>query len=893
MRARVEHVEERLRGGEAAGEVLALGALEVEREREIGVVVPGLLTQQLHAAAQVLGRGLVRGRRLGPAPRAHVEPRRARPLGRIGDEPCAQAVVVGDVEELVVGGSVARAREQEPPDEEVQLLLAGRRDERVGRLLHAVVQEAVRHVEGGGRGGARVVLREREAVVEAERDDEPLAERLPQLPGRLVRARGAEDGERGEVELVADARGELEHPARLGREALDLRGHEVDHVVGDLGRRDARHVPRPHAERAVEGDEPAVGERAEELADEERVAERLLEDDAGELAALRPRAPERVRHELRHVVERERREPDLRRPGAVPGELREGERERVRGRDLVVAVGPDQEQPAALRIGDEEPDQAERRRVDPLEVVEEDDERLIHGEDADEAVEREREAVLRLGGGQRGHRLRGADHQRDLGDEIDEDLADPSQRREEPRLPARQHVGGLREDLPHEVAERVRDGLVGRAAAALVELPRDEEAAPRGHAALHLADERRLADARVADHQRELCHAPVRARERRLELRDLNLAAVELLRELEKLDAVGEARRQIGDDAVADQAPPAGVEVGDDAVRALVTVLRVLGHQLCHDGGERARDARARLMQRLRDDGDVRVHQLDGHVLREGQAPGEQLVEHDAERVEVGAVIDAAVHAPRLLGRDVGQRPLQPVRAPRHQRLAREHRGDREVDEPRLPRPLVEDDVLRLDVLVNHAAAVDLGERPGEAHGDVEEIGQREGPVRLHVLLERGVARVLQDERHPAGAVLDQVEDPRQPWNVEPRQDGLLVAQLGDPAPIGAFGGGGLEHDGAAVREPHRAADDRLRPVMDRRCYAVSGEVEHSRNPRRSVVRRPFRRFPSKRCRPAGVNGQLSRSSRAQAVREPCAIEERGCLSRVASGTMEAWRVRQ
>ena len=85
--------------------------------------------------------------------------------------------------------------------------------------------------------------------------------------------------------------------------------------------------------------------------------------------------------------------------------------------DLVVAVRADHEEMLDLRLGQELLEELERGRIRPLQVIEEDDERvLLGGDGAAELPEREVEAGLRLGraerldaraGGRGGARARG------------------------------------------------------------------------------------------------------------------------------------------------------------------------------------------------------------------------------------------------------------------------------------------------------------------------------------------------------------------------------------------------------------------------------------------------------------------------------------------------------
>ena len=127
-------------------------------------------------------------------------------------------------------------------------------------------------------------------------------------------------------------------------------------------------------------------------------------------------------------------------------------------------------------------------------------------------------------------------------------------------------------------------------------------------------------------------------------------------------------------------------------------------------------------------------------VAGERRPPGDHLVEHDPERVEVGAGID--VLALRLLGREVGGGPhdragLGEVAGP-----AGHGPGDTEVGHLHLA-GVVDDDVGRLDVAMHHPVAVSEAERRGDPGrqiggpvgvdrgGLADDLGQ--GPAR-HVL---------------------------------------------------------------------------------------------------------------------------------------------------------------
>src|SRR6516165_12106100 len=90
------------------------------------------------------------------------------------------------------------------------------------------------------------------------------------------------------------------------------------------------------------------------------------------------------------------------------------------------------------------------------------------------------------------------------------------------------------------------------------------------------------------------------------------------------------------------------------------------------------------------------------------QGAGEHFVEGDAERVEVAAGVDRTVHSSGLLGRHVGKRASERLWRLGRLSLAREARGDTEPGEPHPAGRAIDQDVGRLDVLVDEAALMEL-----------------------------------------------------------------------------------------------------------------------------------------------------------------------------------------
>src|SRR5262249_55928436 len=170
----------------------------------------------------------------------------------------------------------------------------------------------------------------------------------------------------------------------------------------------------------IEREQPLVGQRKEELDYEERVAASLLVHQLRERRGLRQLAVKRVRNELTHVLTGEGRESDLLHGRSrVPDRL-QLVRQRMGGADLVVAVGADQQEVLLIRPGQQVLEQVERRRVEPLQVVEEQREWMFRpGEDPDEPPKHQLETPLRIQWRKLGDRWLVSDDELELGDDVD------------------------------------------------------------------------------------------------------------------------------------------------------------------------------------------------------------------------------------------------------------------------------------------------------------------------------------------------------------------------------------------------------------------------------------------------------------------------------------------
>ncbi|MCY1378974.1 hypothetical protein D9M69_666530 [compost metagenome] len=136
------------------------------------------------------------------------------------------------------------------------------------------------------------------------------------------------------------------------------------------------------------------------------------------------------------------------------------------------------------------------------------------------------------------------------------------------------------------------------------------------------------------------------------------------------------------------------------------------------------------------------VHPFHRVDRRKRQRPGEHLVEHDAERIEVAARIDGTIHPTGLFGRHVGERTGNGFGRLGRLVLARQPRGDAEAGEPRPAVRAVHEDMGGLEVLMDEATLMELAQRRRDADGEMQDPphfhGRGEHP------LERLTARILE-----------------------------------------------------------------------------------------------------------------------------------------------------
>ncbi len=146
-RAGEDQVEQAVRGGEISDQVLAFREKEMELER-LGVEArPGVWRREGSGLRQVIACGGIGDGGLCLLAGEDVQAKERLPLLGVGDQ-IHGAVQLVDDREHVLGGRIGRQPgEKQTADAEVRLRLLSLRDERIGRLLDAIVDEPVRPID--------------------------------------------------------------------------------------------------------------------------------------------------------------------------------------------------------------------------------------------------------------------------------------------------------------------------------------------------------------------------------------------------------------------------------------------------------------------------------------------------------------------------------------------------------------------------------------------------------------------------------------------------------------------------------------------------------------------------------------------------------------------------
>src|SRR6202047_1673025 len=144
---------------------------------------------------------------------------------------------------------------------------------------------------------------------------------------------------------------------------------------------------------------------------------------------------------------------------------------RVRGADLVVSIGPDQKQVPHLRVRDQVLEEIERRSIQPLQIVEEQRERvLLPREYAEKPPENQLKAVRRCVRRQVRGRWLSSDHKLQRGNEVDDKLTVRAQRLAQGIPPPAKLRLALAQKRAHKALEGLGQAGVRDVALVLIEL---------------------------------------------------------------------------------------------------------------------------------------------------------------------------------------------------------------------------------------------------------------------------------------------------------------------------------------------------------------------------------------------------------------------------------------
>ena len=280
---------------------------------------------------------------------------------------------------------------------------------------------------------------------------------------------------------------------------------------------------------------------------------------------------------------------------------------------------------------------------------------------------------------------------------------------------------GLGALLVHPAPQRFDERQVGRGGLVLVAAALEHRGAVEAREHHHLVRQPGLARPGLARDQRDVAAALLGEAPQLAQLVELGDAphqapAHQLLeqRDPRGLWRRGERRRAV--EREARQRLGGGARAGE-------ALRRILGQQAQDDGFERRRQIGAEGARR-RDRGVKVLGDHDQRVVAgERQPAGDQLVEHHAQRVEIGAAVDLAPQ--RLLGGEVGggadDRALggdARVSGDRDPEVG--ELGDRAIGTAR------QQDVLGLEVAMHHVVGVGVLQRLAQLAADRRDLGQRQ-----------------------------------------------------------------------------------------------------------------------------------------------------------------------
>src|SRR5258705_9221270 len=206
-------------------------------------------------------------------------------------------------------------------------------------------------------------------------------------------------------------------------------------------------------------------------------------------------AVESIPNQPPQVFRSERRKDDFVHDRARLADRFELADQRMGGIDLVIPVSPDQHQMLHVRLGQEILQQVERCRVEPLQVVEEQRQRMFRPcKYADKSSEYQLEAALRLLRWKLRDRRLFSNDELQFGNKIDDELTVRIQRVPKGVTPGSEVGLALGEKGPDEALKGLRERGIGDVPLVLIELAGCEQAARPNERLVQFIDDGGLAN---------------------------------------------------------------------------------------------------------------------------------------------------------------------------------------------------------------------------------------------------------------------------------------------------------------------------------------------------------------------------------------------------------------
>ena len=246
---------------------------------------------------------------------------------------------------------------------------------------------------------------------------------------------------------------------------------QIDDVIRDGQRLNIVDAPLPGLGGGVECEQFLLMERRKEMGDKKRISPRLESNEFRQISDILTILMKCIGDQVRHGFIGERRHVDIPDQAAVFDHSIQGDREGVRFVDFIFPVSPDEQEMMQLAPAHDEFDQFKRRLVHPLQVVQENHERMrLPAENTHEIEENAVKTVLRLVRAEfHEGRLRSC-HQFQIGNHIDDGPHMDAQRSQEPFPPLQKPCFTLAQDLIDKVLKRLDETAVRDVMMQLIEL---------------------------------------------------------------------------------------------------------------------------------------------------------------------------------------------------------------------------------------------------------------------------------------------------------------------------------------------------------------------------------------------------------------------------------------